>query len=80
MDDEKRKAVEAAGYQIFDDAADWLGLSQEEKAEVDLRSQARKIAVKMAKVEFLNGKPMTPEQIDGLAERLYQDMREPNAS
>lgn len=48
-----------------------------EDAEINLRTQARKFALTMAKVEFLNGKPMIPEQVDALAERLYQDMKGP---
>lgn len=37
MDAEKRKRLELAGYKIYDDAADWLGLSEEEKKLLDLR-------------------------------------------
>lgn len=37
MDPEERKRLEAAGYRIYDDAADWLGLTAEEREEVELR-------------------------------------------
>ena len=37
MDAGLRKRLEAKGYRIYDDAADWLGLTDEERAEVELR-------------------------------------------
>ncbi len=37
MDAAKRKRLELAGYKIYDDAADWLGLTEEEKKQLDLR-------------------------------------------
>jgi predicted XRE-type DNA-binding protein len=36
MDNKKRKVLEAAGFHVTD-AAEWLGLSNEEKAIVDMR-------------------------------------------
>src|SRR5262245_45459280 len=41
MNTEKRKKLEAAGYKIYDDAADWLGMSEEEKKLLDVRATAR---------------------------------------
>ena len=37
MTKKKREAREAKGYAVFDDAADWFGLSDEERALVELR-------------------------------------------
>ena len=38
MKKSKRKALEAAGHQVFDDAADAFGLSEMEKLALDLRA------------------------------------------
>ena len=37
MDAEERAKMEAMGYAIVDDAADWLGLSEIERRVVDVR-------------------------------------------
>ena len=37
MDAEKRAALEARGYAVVDDAADWLGLTDVERKVVELR-------------------------------------------
>ncbi|OWK36542.1 helix-turn-helix domain-containing protein [Fimbriiglobus ruber] len=37
MNAETRKALEAKGYVIYDQAEDWLGLTDEERQLVDLR-------------------------------------------
>ena len=37
MDAEKRKALEAAGWKFYDDAADWLELTEEERRLVEER-------------------------------------------
>lgn len=34
---EKRARLEALGYRFYDDAADWLGLSEDEKKLLDVR-------------------------------------------
>ena len=41
MNTEKRKKLEAAGYKVYDDAADWLGMTEEEKKLLDVRAAAR---------------------------------------
>lgn len=40
MDEAKRKRLEAAGWTAYDDARDWLGFSEEEKAMSDMRIAA----------------------------------------
>ncbi len=42
MDKEKRKALEKAGYVVFDDARDWLGFTDEEKALCDMQIAAER--------------------------------------
>ena len=37
MDAAKRKKLELAGYRVYDDAADWLGLTDDEKKLLDVR-------------------------------------------
>ncbi len=41
MDKNERARLEAAGFEVFDDACDALGLSDAEKAIVDARRAAR---------------------------------------
>ena len=41
MNAAKRKKLEAAGSVIYDDAADWLGMTEEEKKLLDVRAAAR---------------------------------------
>ena len=41
MDAEERAKMEAMGYAVVDDAADWLELTEVERQIVDLRAQAR---------------------------------------
>lgn len=48
MNAEKRKKLEAAGYKVYDDAADWLGMTAEEKKLLDVRAAARE-AVRAAR-------------------------------
>jgi len=58
MKKSKRKALEAAGHQVFDDAADAFGLSEIEKLALDLRAglgaeiRARREAVSMSQSEL----------------------------
>lgn len=40
MKSEKRKKLEELGYAVFDDARDWLGFSEEEKALSDMQIAA----------------------------------------
>ena len=40
MNREERKKLEAAGFEVFDDACDALGLTEAEKAIVDMRMAA----------------------------------------
>jgi transcriptional regulator with XRE-family HTH domain len=40
MNDEKRRRIEAAGFEVFEDGCDALGLTEAEKAVVDARMAA----------------------------------------
>ena len=39
MDPAERDRLEKAGYRVYDDAADWLGLTDDEKRLLDLRME-----------------------------------------
>jgi hypothetical protein len=64
MDTAERKALEAKGYKIYDHAADAVGLTDEEKRELDARvekysktpSQRNGAAPKRAKRGTVRGK------------------------
>jgi hypothetical protein len=42
MDDEKRQSLEAAGFKVYDDVADALGMNDGERKELDARVEAKR--------------------------------------